>query len=355
MIVFYRITPVSVLFFRDPRPFTAGEQSLARLQFPPRLTPFLGALRSKFLEFKAKDDHKQISELIKENEIEEQLKSISICWFSMFKDNEPLLPMPIDAFVKWKELSHTRFVTSDKNFLKAPLLIFKTQEEIKKSASYLTLEGFRKYQKGLSPSKTDFLSIEDLWEFENRVGLTLMPEAKISERSKFYRITVARPKKGVGFLVGVKVKDDLWPNMPARFTTRLGGEGHIAVWERVDGLAKVEKIKIQFRELVALSHIPIQKINSSEGIEISNWCLEKLDIISGWDYKNHRPKPLVKALKSGALVFLQGQASAYKIHLNGLNFSVLKDYTLAIRDNKFYLVKFLPELGEPNSLFIVKN
>jgi len=355
MIVFYRVTPASVVFFRDPRPFIAGEHNLARLQFPPRVTPFLGALRTKFLELKAKDEGKNVSELVKDKEIDEQLKSISICWFSMLKDDEPLLPMPVDAFVTWKELPPARFVTSGENFSKAPLLVSKTQEEIKKSASYLTLEGFRKYQSGLRPSKSDFLSIEDLWKFENRVGLTLTPEAKTSERSKFYRITVARPKRGVGFLVGIEVEDKFWPKIPASFTTRLGGEGHIAVWERVDDFAKAEPKDIRFKELVALSHIPIKKVNSSKEIKISNWCIGKLDILGGWDYKNQRPKPLVKALAPGASVVAQGYTSAYEIKFNGFGFQVLKDYLFSIEGDKPFLAKFSPELGEPNSLFIVKN
>ena len=108
MIKFYRVTPVSVVFFRDSRPFSAGEQALARLQFPPRLTPFLGALRTKFLEIKANSENVKIPELFPD--VETQLKQISIFWFSMLKDDQPLLPLPFDAFAEWQSLSTERFV-----------------------------------------------------------------------------------------------------------------------------------------------------------------------------------------------------------------------------------------------------
>jgi len=373
MIRFYRVTPVSVMFFRDPRPFTAGEQALARLQFPPRLTPFLGALRTKYLEKKA--EGKPIPQLFPD--IEGELKGISAIWFSMFKDNVPILPLPCDIFVKWKSLFGERFVyekpTDDDNPLSVPVL--KLQNMVKSLFSgdlengkgkfappqYITLKGFLQYQSGSLPESSDLLPTNSLWEFENRVGIGLKPGAKIVERSKFYRMTVARPLPGVGFLVGAVFPDnaDIPEIFDGTFTTRLGGEGHIAVWEKIDWI-KGAQSSGKFRKIVSLSHIPIKRGGKAR-LDITNWCINKLDIISGWDYKERRPKPLVKALRPGTVLsvkLLNGSkpSKVYKISFgNYASILIIKDLVISMKDEKPHLVDFEPELGEPNTLFVIKN
>lgn len=360
MRIFYRITPVSVLFFRDPKPFMAGEQSLGRLLFPPRLTPFLGALRTKLLEDRAKAEGKKIPEIF--NNYEQQLRSISIIWFSIIKDNKPLLPLPFDTFTKWQLLTDDRFVfekASDKEqMLKVPISNLKAYKTSSNPASYITIEGFCEYQNGSIPFADELFKTTELWEFENRVGITLNPELKTTERSKFYRLTVARLKQGVSFLVGVEHDDRI--DLPETFTTCLGGEGHIAVWEKEDKVSGqlTEKLP-HFKEIVALTHIPI-KNTENPGFEIQNWCINKLDIISGWDYREHRPKPLVKALKPGTVITVKRSGNvtpckAYEIDFDGVKLTVIKNLTLSMKEEKIYLTGFTPDLGEPDSLFIVKN
>jgi hypothetical protein len=43
------IEPLDVLFFRDSKPFTAGESFRAKSAFPPTPYPFVGAIRSRVL------------------------------------------------------------------------------------------------------------------------------------------------------------------------------------------------------------------------------------------------------------------------------------------------------------------
>ena len=362
MIKFYRVTPHSVLFFRDPRPFTAGEQALARLQFPPRLTPFLGAIRTKYLEEKAGNN--PISALFPY--IEDELKQISIFWFSLLKNGTPLIPAPCDLITNWKKLDESRFVTERLEVNgkfenpKVPLLN-PHKAELFESVRYLTPQGFAKYQNGELPSRGESFSLDDLWKFESRVGIGLSYETKTTERSKFYRITVARPKKDVGFLVGVEFGDsiELPKIFDTTFTTRLGGEGYIAVWEKFDSFKAVPR-SVNFSELVALTHVPI--ISGDEPVfEIKNWCIDKLDIISGWDYKKHRPKPLVKALKPGAVLSVKqlGDSNSSKIHEVSLGVGesifVVENLAASMNGRKIYLTRFKPELGEPNILFLIKN
>ncbi len=349
MRVFYKVMPHSVLFFRDPRPFTAGEQSLARLQFPPRLTPFLGALRTRFLEIEAKKEKKVVSEIYPK--YEPQLKEISIFWFSLMKDGEPLIPVPFDAFSRWEKLNDDRFVFDGNHPLWIPL---RQMEEKEKKT--LTIKGFIQYLNGRVPSKDEVLSFDDIYQIENRVGLTLTKDTKTSERSRFYRMSVARLKKGVGFLVGVEMDDGM---LPEKFTTRLGGEGHIAVWEKTNKFKEPTEESGHFRELMALSHIPI-KNNGTSQYEITNWCINKLDIASGWDYREHRPKPLRKVLKPGSILFVRHlngvKPEVYKVSFkNNIYFLILKNFAVK-KDNKgYYLTFFSNELAEPNTLFVVKN
>ncbi len=362
MINFYRVTPVSVVFFRDPRPFTAGEQALARLQFPPRLTPFLGAIRTKYLQEIAGDQ--PISALFPD--VEDDLKQISIFWFSLVKDGTPLIPAPCDLLAIWKTLDENRFVVQKMEVdgrSKNPKIPFLDPHKIEylKNVHYLTPEGFAKYQNGQTPSEGEYFSLDQLWEFENRVGIGLNPGTKTAERSKFYRITVARPKKGVGFLVGVEFGNNIEvpPIFESTFTARLGGEGHIAVWEKVDNF-EAKHGSINFSELVALAHVPI----TSDGkpiFEIKNWCINKLDIISGWDYRERRPKPLVKALKPGAVITVkpvnQDNILIYKIKLfEKIILNVIKDFVVLIKNEKIGLrIISKTNLDGLNSLFLIKK
>ncbi|RKZ00072.1 MAG: hypothetical protein DRQ10_04950 [Candidatus Hydrothermota bacterium] len=364
MIKFYRVTPHSVLFFRDPRPFTAGEQALARLQFPPRLAPFLGAIRTKYLEEKA--GGKPISALFPY--IEDDLKQISIFWFSLLKNGTSLIPAPCDLITSWKKLDESRFVTERLEVNgkfenpKVPLLS-PHKAELFESAHYLTPQGFAKYQNGELPSKGEYFSLDDLWEFENRVGIGLSYETKTTERSKFYRITVARPKKDVGFLVGVEFGDsiELPEIFDTTFTTRLGGEGHIAVWEKVND-AKLTNGSPHFSEVVALTHVPIKsnKQGSEYGFEIQNWCINKLDAVGGWDYKERRPKHLVRALEPGAVLIVQ-KGNALPSETYGIKFgnhgsiTIVKNLVISINGNKPYLVDSRPKLGDPDILLVIKN
>lgn len=363
MISFYKVTPHSVLFFRDLRPFTAGEQSLARLQFPPRLTPFLGALRTKYLETRARDENKKIKEIF--YNYERQVNSISIFWFSLVRDNDPILPAPFDLLAEWKSLPDDRFVT-EKDPLNIPILPKDKQKEINE-LQYISVKNLMRYLEGENLSPNDMISANKLWRFENRVGIMLSLDNKTAERSRFYRITVARLKSGVGFLVGVETADDV--SLPNSFTTRLGGEGHIAVWDKVGNdefKVKESNTNLRFNKAIAIVHIPIKFLDGDTNIDaeiaIRNWCIGKLDNIGGWDYKNNHPKPLLKTLKPGSVLFPQFgesfQCDIYEINFNGARIRVVKDIFAFHKNNhdgKFYLGKISPELGEPNTLLIVKD
>ena len=358
MISFYKVTPHSVLFFRDLRPFTAGEQSLARLQFPPRLTPFLGALRTKYLETRARDENKKIKEIF--YNYERQVNSISIFWFSLVRDNDPILPAPFDLLAEWKSLPDDRFVT-EKDPLNIPILPKDKQKEINE-LQYISVKNLMRYLEGENLSPNDMISANKLWRFENRVGIMLSLDNKTAERSRFYRITVARLKSGVGFLVGVETADDV--SLPNSFTTRLGGEGHIAVWNKVgDESLKVDKSEsdVRFKKAVAIAHIPIKSSGVNPKIAIKNWCIGKLDNIGGWDYKNNFPKPLLKTLKPGSVLFPRFggplEYDIYEIDFNGTKTKVARDLFAFYRNemDEFYLGKISPELGEPNTLLIIKD
>ncbi len=362
MRVFYKVTPHSVLFFRDPRPFTSGEQSLARLQFPPRLTPFLGALRTRYLEDRARDDKKRVKEIF--STYEKQLKSISIFWFSLFKQGMPILPAPFDALAEWKQLPDDRFITEKE---KDVPVLQRNKNGKSKDLVYISVEKLGGYLKGEKISYDDFIFSDKLWKFENRVGIMLSPDKKTAERSRFYRITVARLKPGVGFLVGVEMDDNV--SLPDSFTTRLGGEGHIAVWDKVGNdefKVKESNTNLRFNKAIAIVHIPIKFLDGDTNIDaeiaIRNWCIGKLDNIGGWDYKNNHPKPLLKTLKPGSVLFPQFgesfQCDIYEINFNGARIRVVKDIFAFHKNNhdgKFYLGKISPELGDPNTLLIVKD
>lgn len=374
MIKFYRVTPVSVVFFRDPRPFVAGEHSLARLQFPPRLTPFLGALRTEFLEEMAKREKQDISKIFEK--YKDTLGKISIVWFSMIRDGQPIFPMPFDTFAEWKSLPNERFIyensLQEKESIKVPILQRSSNQSItnrhdskveRKSFSfqYITLKGFLQYQSGSLPTDFEILSLNTLWDFENRVGIALKPDTKTAERSKFYRTTVARPRPGVGFLVGVEFPDDtgIFELFNNSFNTRLGGEGHVAVWEKIEGI-EVSYEVAQLKSLVALSHIPIK--NSGEPyFEVTNWCINKLDFISGWDYKENRPKPLETVIKPGSVLHVKQIKGTEKIKSRRIHFAdtgsveVLKDFIVSVDGQKMYLNSYKPELGVPDALFVIKN
>ena len=68
----------------------------------------------------------------------------------------------------------------------------------------------------------------------------------------------------------------------------------------------------------------------------------------------------MKALKPGTVITAKRSGNvtpckAYEIDFDGVKLTVIKNLTLSMKEEKIYLTGFTPDLGEPDSLFIVKN
>jgi CRISPR-associated protein Cmr3 len=261
------IKPLDVLFFRDGRPFTAGETHRARSIFPPTPLTLQGAIRSAVLakelpkwgltfeEYNrgVADDSahqsklKQLREELGGANDYGQLRLRGPFLFARLKGEPPTtwFPRPLDVLSERRErvvmplrpLSalDEDFPEVDWNPPEPPKRKFLTPlmaiaEELEEPKFYfLNAKGLGDYLFEESLGPVDEEKQKSLYFSELRLGIKLKRGQRTVERGMLYTAEVIRLKDGDGFLLRVKC-----PCFPPKGLLRLGGEARAATYEQVD-------------------------------------------------------------------------------------------------------------------------
>lgn len=348
------IQPLDVLFFRDSKPFNAGEGFRAKSAFPPTPYPFVGALRARILAdtlprmgLSLEDYRRHISgeahgaqapdpslDASKEQSLHELVAQIGDAssygrlrfWGPLLAQDmgrELYFPAPLDLF------SSNRLVPLEKHpkgmetnrpaDTELPRLLWSRQalgNPLKEP--FVDSEALAAYLRGDRPNLTD----NPLVDREPRVGIAMDTGRRTVKEGLFYISEMLRIGEAIGFVMGVEgyELDQLSSGL-----LQLGGEGRGAYFHVLDSLKPVEKL----RKLSADGDGRFKLYLASPAIFKQGWLPDFVDpktlvgtvgatkvklvaaavgkplSIGGWDLAKRAPKTMYKAVPPGSVYFFE--------------------------------------------------
>lgn len=356
---------LDVWFFRDNRPFDAGDSTWGRSRFPPPPETLFGTVRALLLDDQWArkpnrgpdhlawirqsnfgrnlcDDEGNCVDLLSEQGI--QLRGPFLVAAQGEGGPAALLPCPYDLLVDAESDYMTKreprpidaahgLVWNDAAGLPAPVILHAEGSGLEepKHAAWLTAEAFIGYLTGdpqVSAAKSEPASDS------TRVGIAIQ-DGQVRE-GMIYRAVEKRPKATTRLVV--ELRSPAGPSQ-ARWL-RFGGEGHLAHIRPTD---PAEEEGVPERSLAELLAAPPDKARTR--IEQTGWlrvvtltpaitghgwlpgavetsgagawrarghpfalrgaAVGKPLAISGWDMKDNRPKPLRRAIPAGSVFYLE--------------------------------------------------
>jgi CRISPR-associated protein Cmr3 len=355
------IEPLDVLFFRDSKPFTAGESFRAKSAFPPTPYPFVGAIRSRVLadvlpqvgsnldayreHITNRVNHQELNEIVTvlgdaEGYGKLEFRGPFLARQKPDKRYEFLFPAPLDLFEK-QQLNPLDKLPSGVLFnppagsTRSPTLLWSRKalgSELKDV--FLSNQGLRRYLQGEIP-REDERNKEFFWR-ELRVGIALKPGRRTVEEGMFYMPEMIRLADKTGFVLEVAglsfANTSINYNFPREGLLQLGGESRGAYYQTLEEGNPLSKLE----ELGAALEGQIQQTRrfklylASPAIFENGWLpdfitdraklegsIEGLHVqlvaaavgkplpIGGWDLANKRPKTMYKAVPPGSVYFFE--------------------------------------------------
>jgi CRISPR-associated protein Cmr3 len=344
----YRLVPEDVLFFRDGKPASMGEDHYLRSIFPPYPSTLYGLVRTQRMleegydvsrvsepwwktlpgqlrgEIGEWNDHGSLS-LRGPWLVRETTKGHDV-------SRDILLPAPHDLLVfaePTEERDGSRKVTNVFRLLSeaardgvawshecaamSPFVYERDRwmkwhpdgdEKEPESAQgwFLTMSGVEQWMAGLVPSPRDFVDSRTLWTVETRTGLGLQKDRRLSMDRMLYTFGFIRLSRGVsiGFeLAGGKLGADCH--------VRLGGENRLALLANGPSLTN---------ELGTLAHTAkddgvfalvtpgIFDNGSMPDAQVSAAVVSEIVRVGGWDLARHGPKRLRRAVPAGSVYYI---------------------------------------------------
>ena len=361
----WQFAPLDTLFFRDGRPFNAGETVWLNSQFPPSGRTLQGAIRSAIVEHSGMDwtryhaicksENAEGNTLVKAIGNAQDLGQMQLSGPFLLRDNEWLLPAPLDLF----DSKHgygllapsARAVECDLGKVRLPQGAgkgLKTQE-----GKYVTGAVMAKLLAGqteTSPSKPDvslwklFADNPDdpeekdaLADLEPKVGLGRDNALRQHKDGMLYSIATVRLRERVELaMVVAGIDTDLHPSGP--FIQRLGGEGKLAkisisespAWPTMPKLTpKAGKLRfklvlttpVYFKERWRPAGFELRESVGWQGswpaiaanrkaieladVTLVSACIGKAVRIGGWDLAANAPRPLEGFIPAGSVYFCE--------------------------------------------------
>lgn len=347
----FRLVPDDVLFFRDGKPSTQGQDHALRSLFPPSPTTIYGALRSHLLRSSG-------VELAGLNEstwsprvgaLAEQLGpwggfgSLAVRGPWLVRgESEVLLPAPLDLAIleeqktpseeerKVGELGRFRPAgTPSEGGWSHPLRLLSpcklqgsewrewhvgldAEEPVPAQGWYLTPAGLAAWSRGEVPAPADLVHETALWTGEPRTGVGLKDGERSSRDGHLYTFDFIRLKNGIS--LGFEARGT---SLEPEGTLRLGGEGRTARLEPGPSLPSPPLWDPPPRRL-ALSLATPALTGAGSALsarsllgdaEILAAVLPGFLLAGGWDLARGQPKPLRRVVPAGSVFLLDPRGS----------------------------------------------
>jgi CRISPR-associated protein Cmr3 len=361
----FRLTPDDVLFFRDGRPSTQGDDHYLRSLFPPLPSTLYGAVRTrrlldKEIELQGLDDAATWSQRV--DSLQDEIGpwggfgSLELRGPWLLRGDEALLPAPFDLALVLEEPTRNagnegeleeedtppriatvlRYRLPDapppagqwSHALSLPALYERTgdawrewktpsseQEPELPAGWFLKPAGVRLWMDGRLPEPGHFVHARELWMDELRTGVGLEEARRSSKDGQLYTFGFVRLRPGVG--IGFETRGTV---LKACGGVLLGGEGRTARLEtgppfpvpdapRLSG----PRFRISF-STPALSAtgayppgFPAASKAEWEGYpcQLLSAIVRGSMAVGGWDLARKRAKPLRRAVPPGSVHFLK--------------------------------------------------
>lgn len=393
----FRFVPDDVLFFRDGRPSTRGDDHHLRSLFPPHPSTLYGALRTRRL----RDAGIEPADLRRQGEslwqtLEAGLRdelgewggfgSLELRGPWLVRCNEVLLPLPADVAVV-AETARKRDVRDDlepalprvtrvARFLQAGSapepagrhshelgLLFPYEhhadgwrpwsgdsEPRHSSGWYLNGDGLDAWADGRAPEPDHLVHQDALWVEEPRVGIGLESDDRKAKDGLLYTFGFIRLRPGVA--IGFDVAGSAL--VPGRRVS-LGGEGRTGWLENGPALpvapaGQASALRIAFAT-PTFSHagaaMPAGGTTADLDLSIRAACVPGYSLVGGWDIAKAAPKPLRRALAAGSVLALTSAGGPLPLStFHGSNLSDYADEHLALQGFGLVLAGLEPQLEE---------
>jgi CRISPR-associated protein Cmr3 len=336
----YQLIPEDVLFFRDGKPATMGEDHYLRSIFPPYPSTLYGMARTQRM-LDAGCDLSRVSESWWKA-LPEPLRAEIGEWCShgsltlrgpwLVSDDAILLPAPHDLLVIVEAADGSRKVTEVLRLLReaardgqpwshgmAAMTPYihrdgrwsdwndsgDPKEPEPASGWFLTIGGIERWMNGGVPLPEDFVDSAILWSVEMRTGVGLQKERRMSKDSMLYTFGFIRLERGVS--IGFELTGG---TIQSSRHVRVGGEGKLALLNDGPSLTGALGNLAQSTEgdaVIALLTPGIFAKGSSPGTNVSAAVVSEAVRVGGWDLARREPKPLFRAAPAGSVYYVDGQ------------------------------------------------
>lgn len=320
-----------VWLFRNGRPFSSGEDRVAAGMFPPTPLTLQGALRQKISvslgvslrdyrqasrNKQAPDAAYQAVEYIGVHGAMEDMGLFKMAGPLLSYHNRPLLPVPADLFYN-KDVKRFFFTSPKAQGFSSDLEDIQFLE-VKEGYEnlpqhWMSVEAFEKYLKAEAPAGNQLFGKKELYESENRVGVSTDAEKSAGEKGLLYQVEFVRPQEGVGLLV------EVGEGIPAELlegTVQLGGEARQAIAKIVDiELPKHAKFKQRFKVIFLTPTYfdggwkPMQNEAWSEffgaEVKLKSAALYRPLKIGGWSNASGKALPMHNYVAPGSVYYFE--------------------------------------------------
>ncbi len=312
--------PLDSLFFREAKPFNAGEGGFLDSQFPPSAQSLSGAIRTAIGEANSIDWSKP-------KEIEAMLgtaddpRHLEFSGPYLLKDGQPLYPVPLNLLYSKKEQKWTRLHPTQNSHpsdmgeqqFPTPKQTLEGGKPIEEG--WLDANEFKKVLNGALPER--HITQKALYEREARVGIGRDNRKGVVNEGLLYFTRHLRLLENVklGMAIG---------GLSTEISqyVRLGGEGRLASLKEETlsplPIPSTENNKLEGVIIILLTHGDFagenepnwEKLKPDLDLKLISACIGKPIREGGWDYANKRPKPLKSLVPAGSCYFVQSKSCA---------------------------------------------
>jgi len=372
----FRLVPEDVLFFRDGKPASIGQDHYLRSLFPPFPSTLYGAIRTRRLL----DEGVELLGLSKsvwgtlKKELREELGewggfgTLELRGPCLLRDGEVLLPAPADLGVIESRPALVARDTPQKRSVKAvvrflfaggearpghwshPLRLahpfvrsngrwkeYRSPEDGPEpqpvAGRFLTPQGISTWSQGGVPEPDAFVHADELWSPEVRTGLKLQADSRQAKEHMLYTFGYVRLAKGVS--LGFELRGSA---LEAAGWLRLGGDGRPVRLEPLSAPALPPLSHEALEEGSFLLAFATPTLSESGayppgfsrgsftatlgGLQATlvGGLVRSQALVGGWDLANARAKPLRRAIPAGCVFAFETKADRAAIpSLHGSN------------------------------------
>ncbi|MCX8082698.1 MAG: type III-B CRISPR module-associated protein Cmr3 [bacterium] len=350
------IKPVDVLFFRDSKPFGRGSEHFTKSIFPPFSQTLYGALRTTVLEKLGCDydtyktgnvsfsntamvEKAGLEKIIKELGTPNQFGDFTLKGpFLLHNGESVFIRVPSDikkiedsdelcvlAPFDWKRYG----ISTDLKELECFFPHTIKEKRLKDINGYMSISSFTEYSLGVSIKTSDIKSTDEIFNYEMRTGLGINRETNVSEEGLLYTMGFVRLKdcNKDQWSLCAEVKD--FSLLSKRGFIKLGGANRVCEYEEIsdnpfkyyyDITHEIKKIVQNTKKFKLIFLTPAlfkkgwlsERFNDNFELEIYgikikliSVCLNKPEVVSGWDLANQKPKHIKKVVPSGSVYYFE--------------------------------------------------